>query len=216
LSQRAASTRDRILDAAEALFAERGLAGTAVRDIAARVGLNPASLYNHFASKEALYEAVLERGLRPLLEVLAGAAAREGLAGRVELIDAVMAKLERTPHLPRLIHHEAVTGGTHLARVARVFIRPLVAQALSVLKRHPGIGGGGSGWAQDEHPLLIATWLHLIFGHFAMAPLLSEVFGEDALSSESLARQTRFLRKLSLRLIDQGDGDKGDPPDADD
>jgi AcrR family transcriptional regulator len=42
------NTADRILDAAEALFAERGLAGTAVRDIAARTGLNPASLYNHF------------------------------------------------------------------------------------------------------------------------------------------------------------------------
>jgi AcrR family transcriptional regulator len=208
------STRDRILDAAEALFAERGLAGTAVRDIATRVELNPASLYNHFASKEALYEAVLERGLRPLLEVLAGAAQHEQLVGRVELIDAVMAHLERTPHLPRLIHHEAVTGGTHLARVARVFIRPLVAQALSMLKRHPGIGSGESGWAEDEHPLLIATWLHLIFGHFAMAPLLSEVFDEDALSSESLARQTRFLRKLSLRLLDPGDSDKGEPPHA--
>ena len=65
-----APTRDRILDAAEILFAERGLAGTAVRDIASEVGLNPASLYNHFPSKLALYEAVLERGVRPLLEVL--------------------------------------------------------------------------------------------------------------------------------------------------
>jgi len=208
------NTRDRILDASEALFAERGLAGTAVRDIAARVGLNPASLYNHFASKEALYEAVLERGLRPLLEVLADAAGKEELAGRVELIDEVMAHLERTPHLPRLIHHEAVTGGTHLARVARVYIRPLVAQALSMLKRHPGLLAGESGWAEDEHPLLIATWLHLIFGHFAMAPLLSEVFDEDALSTESLARQTRFLRKLSLRLLDRGDSHRGEPPDA--
>ena len=33
------STRERILDVAEALFAERGLAGTAVRDIARRAGL---------------------------------------------------------------------------------------------------------------------------------------------------------------------------------
>ena len=55
-------TRDRILDTAEALFAERGFAGTAVRDIAAAVGLTAASLYNHFAGKEALYAAVLERG----------------------------------------------------------------------------------------------------------------------------------------------------------
>ena len=214
MSDHAASTRDRILVAAEALFAERGFAGTAVRDIAARVELNPASLYNHFPSKEALYEAVLERGLRPLLQVLADGAAQGEVAGRVELIDALMAHLGRTPHLPRLIHHEAVTGGTHLARLARVFIRPLVAQALSMLKRHPGLGPGAGGWEEGEHPLLIATWLHLIFGHFAMAPLLSEVFDEDALSPQSLARQTRFLRKLSLRLLDRGDGPQGESPDA--
>ena len=42
----ALSTVDRILDAAEGLFADRGYAGTAVRDIAAAVSLNPASLYN--------------------------------------------------------------------------------------------------------------------------------------------------------------------------
>ena len=64
------STRDRILDAAEALFADRGYAGAAMRDLAARVDLNPASLYNHFPSKRALYEAVLERGLRPMSELL--------------------------------------------------------------------------------------------------------------------------------------------------
>ena len=57
-------TAQRILDAAQRLFAERGFNGTAVRDIAGRVGLNPASLYNHFRNKEALYEAVLERLLK--------------------------------------------------------------------------------------------------------------------------------------------------------
>ncbi len=42
-------TRDRILDVAEALFAERGFAGTSVREIAAKADLTAASLYNHFA-----------------------------------------------------------------------------------------------------------------------------------------------------------------------
>ena len=57
------STRERILDVAEALFAERGLAGTAVRDIAREAGLTAPSLYNHFDGKHALYEAVLVRGV---------------------------------------------------------------------------------------------------------------------------------------------------------
>ncbi len=203
-----ASTRDRILNAAEALFAERGLAGTAVRDIAAEAGLTAASLYNHFASKEALYEAVLERGVRPLLALLSQLAEGERLEGRVDVIDALMEHLARTPHLPRLVHHEAVTGGVRLARLARMWIRPLVNEALSVLKRQDAIS---QHWAQDEYPLLIAAWLHLLFGHFAMAPLLTEVFDEDALSRASLERQTRFLRKLSLLLLGRADEPGGSP-----
>jgi DNA-binding transcriptional regulator YbjK len=56
-SSGAPQTRERILDVAEALFAERGFAGTSVRDIAASAGLTAASLYNHFDGKEALYDA---------------------------------------------------------------------------------------------------------------------------------------------------------------
>jgi len=53
-------TAERILDAAEALFAEHGYAGTTLRDVAERVGIRIPSLYNHFESKDALYAAVLE------------------------------------------------------------------------------------------------------------------------------------------------------------
>ena len=63
-------TAERILDAAEILFSERGFAGTTLRDVALRVGLRIPSLYNHFASKESLYSAVLERGIGPVLAVL--------------------------------------------------------------------------------------------------------------------------------------------------
>ena len=46
-------TAERILDAAEELFAERGYAGTALRDVAAMVDLRTPSLYNHFPNKES-------------------------------------------------------------------------------------------------------------------------------------------------------------------
>src|SRR5574337_2169161 len=66
------STRDLILDAAERRFAERGFAGVSVREIAADAGLkNQASLYNHFRNKRALYEAVLARGLEPIVTLVA-------------------------------------------------------------------------------------------------------------------------------------------------
>ncbi len=188
-------TAERILDAAEALFAEKGFAGTAVRDIASAVDLTPASLYNHFANKQALYEAVLERGIRPLIAQLESVA-REG--GSVETVEQLVAQLRRTPHLPRLIHHEAVTGGEHLVRVARGFIQPLYNQALLALQRNPN-----GAWETAELPLLIELFLNVIFGRFAMASLLGEVVGEDLLSEANLDRHTEFLRKVIARLLDR-------------
>jgi AcrR family transcriptional regulator len=207
------STKERILAAAESLFAERGFAGTAVRDIAARSGLNGASLYNHFPSKQALYEAVLERGIQPLLQELIQAAAipDPSPAAGSRIIGALMAHLERTPLLPRLVQHEAVRGGEYLGRLAQRWIRPLFDQGLAALKASPN----ARRWRDDELPLLIAAYLHLVFGHFAMAPLLAEVLDEDPLAPASLARQTRFLRKLSHLLVGPpGPDPEGSPHEA--
>ena len=52
--------REQIIDAATAVFVEYGYAGGSVRTIADRVGVSPASLLQHFGSKEGLLMAVLE------------------------------------------------------------------------------------------------------------------------------------------------------------
>jgi AcrR family transcriptional regulator len=59
-------TKDAILDAAEALFAERGFAATSLRNITAAAGVNIASVNYHFGSKELLIEALFARRLRPM------------------------------------------------------------------------------------------------------------------------------------------------------
>jgi TetR/AcrR family transcriptional regulator len=190
-------TRERILDAAEALFARGGLAGVGMREIAQASELTPASLYNHFAGKQALYEAVLERGLRPLFDLLESLAPRELGADAIDgIVAAIMEHLARRPHLPRLVFHEACSGGEHLSQLARRWIRPLVLQAERELKR-----GAHTDLPEDDVPSVIAAWIHLVFGHFAMAPLLSEVFDRDLLAPEALARETRFLAQLIRRMV---------------
>ncbi len=56
-------TKVRIVNEAFALFAERGYHAVSVRDIAAAVGIKDASLYNHFPSKKAIFDAILEEGI---------------------------------------------------------------------------------------------------------------------------------------------------------
>jgi len=78
-------TKDRILDAAEELFAEQGFA-TSLRAITATADANLAAVNYHFGSKDALVEAVFERRLGPLNRT------------RLELLDA----LEGGDHAPPL------------------------------------------------------------------------------------------------------------------
>ena len=54
-------TKEKILHIALELFSEKGFDGTSMQDIAGRVGLTKAALYRHFAGKDALFDALIER-----------------------------------------------------------------------------------------------------------------------------------------------------------
>jgi len=84
-----------------------------------------------------------------------------------------------------------------LSKLGREWMRPLIEQGMTAMKAEPG-----SPWAEDEHALVISAWMHLVFGHFTMAPMLGVVFDDDPLSPENLERQTRFLRKLARVLME--------------
>lgn len=59
-------TRDRLLDAAQKLFAEKGFAATSLRSITKEAGANLAAVNYHFGSKDNLIVELLARGVRPL------------------------------------------------------------------------------------------------------------------------------------------------------
>jgi AcrR family transcriptional regulator len=60
-AQYSEATRTALLDAATALFDERGYAGTALADVAATARVTRGAVYHHFEDKQALFEAVLNR-----------------------------------------------------------------------------------------------------------------------------------------------------------
>src|SRR3954467_12598589 len=61
------ATRDRLLDAAERLFAEHGYQATTMRGLTAEAEANIAAVNYHFGCKQSLLEAVVHRALAPVV-----------------------------------------------------------------------------------------------------------------------------------------------------
>ena len=142
-SEKGLQTRERILDAAEEAFGERGFGATTLRDVADRVGIRIPSVYNHFESKEALYAAVLERGIAPLLRTLVESAVERGDRGSPEdrtpeeMVEQTFHILARRPALPRLVLHETLDGGRHLRQLLQAWLGPLLQQAERLVATGP-------------------------------------------------------------------------------
>jgi AcrR family transcriptional regulator len=200
---RAELTRERILEAAEILFARRGLNGTRIREIAESAGVNSATIYSYFPSKAELYEAVLERGMRPMLDLMMefSASPRDmGAAGK--FLRAGMKHLSERPNLSRLIYLEIISEGSYLAALSSRWLRPLLAPAFTELKQ----ATVSTPWEGNLTPLIITTFVQLSFGHFALTPLFRELIGADPTSEEWVAHQTRFMVTLLEQMFPEGTG----------
>jgi TetR/AcrR family transcriptional regulator len=188
----------RVLDAAESVFAESGFAGASVRDIASRAGLNAASLYNYYPGKQELYEAVLDRALFPILELLGGLAGTAAAdEASLDVVDVVIDHIAQRPAIARILHYEALAGGESIARLVGRWIAPIYSSGVEALRRSEA----AEVWTADELPLLIESLHNVIVGYFSMAPLLERIVGDDPLSQQALSRKKVFLKKFVGRLV---------------
>lgn len=69
--EEAQATRERILDAAEAVFHRDGVSRTSLADIAAEAGVTRGAIYHHFDDKADLFEAMMQRVIDPVEQQLA-------------------------------------------------------------------------------------------------------------------------------------------------
>jgi AcrR family transcriptional regulator len=112
--------RDQVLRVAEALFARYGYRGVGLREIAAQVGIRAPSLFKHFPSKKALYNAVLLNIFARLTEVTKRLEGEDGheqrlqdfLSGYVDLVAA-------DPHLAPLLFREIMERPDAMEPVTR-------------------------------------------------------------------------------------------------
>ena len=135
-------TRQKVLDAARALFAERGYEPATIRDIARGAGMSTGAVFANFQDKAELFEAVLSEDMVKLAETLKGAAAGEGSV-KSRLMAALTAgyhnSLEQLPLVQAVIARSWFQPVEAEVRT-RAAIRPLLAVITDTLQS--GVAGG--------------------------------------------------------------------------
>jgi AcrR family transcriptional regulator len=160
------STRHRLIEAGQQLFAKHGYSGAGVRDITTAAGTNIASVNYHFGGKEALYIAVFERMLTGLrnqrVEAVAAVMPEARRSGDLELVlrafcEAFMRPLAdpqraadmlslylmevASPRLPAgMFKHEMVEPMERLMIDAMQVVAPGLSREDAVLSMHSMVG----------------------------------------------------------------------------
>ena len=145
------TTKDRILDAAEHLFARDGIEATSLRAITAEAGVNLAAVNYHFQSKDALVHAVIARRVVPVnqrrLELLEACeqAAGDGPLPLDGVLDAFVRPVveiyasrarEFTPLMGRIY----TEPGDYVERVYKEHLEPVATRFIRAYERAlPGV-----------------------------------------------------------------------------
>ena len=200
-TRRAARTRTAILDAAEAIFAERGFAATRLEDVAERVGIRRASIVYYFRDKRELYEAVLDQvfaGLERRIE--SALSSLDPLPARVEAgVSAWVDYVGARPTTARLLLREVADGSPDRDSALRRFTRPYFELIRKqVVERRDQAGGA----LERVDPVLVASTVAgtTIFFVAAMPTLVPEL-GLRPTHPESLGALREQLLGLLRRQL---------------
>jgi AcrR family transcriptional regulator len=174
------SSREKILDVAEALFARRGYAGVGMREVAEAAHLGKSSLFHHFRSKASLYLAVLARVLDRLGQRLGPVVDAPGDA--LERLDALVDAL-----VDVLAEHPTT---------ARLLLRGLFED--DDLPEEAGAELHGTDQTVSV-PDTVQTLIGATVYHFASGDFGEELLGQPLLSADAVRRRKVELKALLRR-----------------
>ena len=131
-----ADTRQRLLDIAEQLFAERGFYGVSIAAIASEMSLTKQGLLHYFNSKEKLYGAIVQRISDDFQDHQREALqASEDPAERLEKFYAALAEpTETNVQRTRLLMRELLDNNERAAKAENWYLRPFLDRLISMVK----------------------------------------------------------------------------------
>jgi len=204
-------TRERILDAAEELFAVQGYHGTSLRAITAAAAVNLAAVNYHFGSKEALLEEVLRRRMLPLntlrdaaLDAVVAKAAASGTRPDVgDIFRAFIAPTVRFCYGESRANHFSTLVGRSIAEpdatVRGIFlqlVQPLLERLMALLGAAlPELSPAAIFW-RLQCSIGATTHLMRLLGHGrGLMPHMPEQVDTEALIDELVTFVTAGTRR---------------------
>lgn len=198
----AEQTRENILDVATEEFSIAGLAGARVDAIAARTRTTKRMIYYYFGSKEALYQAVLDKsyaGIRAIEQKidLVGQSPEKAMQSIVEL---TFDYHDAHPEFVRLVSMENFHSASHLQNSANVRGKnvPIIEALDAILARGVSSGVFRQGIDSiDLHMLMSSFSFHRIANRHTFGTL----FGRDPLSPAHRQDHREMLVQAVLRYV---------------
>jgi TetR/AcrR family transcriptional regulator len=197
---RSPDTRDRVLQVAQALFAERGYRGTSLRDIARRIGIKAPSLLHHFPSKEQLYLAVLDRIFEGMEE-----AASTVLMGRDSFqqrtVTAIIGAIDyialRSDSM-RIIWREMTEESGAGRQLFKRRLPPLFAMGVNFLFQ----GQRAGEFREEVDPFHFLLSLNSItIGFFTTAAMVRRLWNQNLLEPAVIERRKREVIDMVERTL---------------
>ena len=185
-----ADTRQRLLDIAEQLFAERGFYGVSIAAIASEVGLTKQGLLHYFNSKEKLYGAILQRISDDFQEQQTEAeqASEEPIESLKQFYAALAAPTETNTRRTRLLMRELLDNNARATNAENWYLREFLQRLIVMVKAIEGLQT-----LSDEEALILAYQLLGAVNYFLISPAtLSGIFGKEVMQRMS----TNFSAEL--------------------
>jgi TetR/AcrR family transcriptional regulator len=188
------SVRARILDAAERVFARRGYAAATTQELAAEAGIQKRMLFYYFASKDEVYECVLERLLEGIQAIHGQFREEPGPEGLADFVAALVRAAAARPEPVFILIREIMDEGPHLDRLAERWVGPLFRAGMDEVRRNVERGI----FAAHPPDQVLSAIGGLALFQVLTAPLVRRVTGADPLAADAVERQIAVANRFAL------------------
>ena len=196
VAERPDDTRERVIDAAQAIFARDGYAGASMREIADRVGIQRPSLFYHFKNKEALFVAAHEQVFTRIAPLFQEMLAPDGdpFAQLDRLSRAVLSVTAEEPDFARMMARTAVDRHPASVAIVRRYVRPLVDLGVTFIREQQRRGVFNAD--VDAFFLTLSSWSAALL--FTARDLFTD---SQTRGRDDLERFTRTLLQMGNRAL---------------